>query len=60
MSTSNTITFDQAEIKKLTVKKLVSLDKEYELVLRTADQGVMLADAFNSETLFKVTLEATA
>lgn len=56
----NRVEFSGAEIKKLSVKKLVSLDKGYELVLTTEDQGVMLADLFDSTTLFKVSLEVQA
>lgn len=56
--TQNTVTFNAAAIKQLNVKQLVSGDKEYELKLRTGDQGVMLTDLFDAATTFKVTLEA--
>lgn len=51
------LSFQGAEIKKLGVKKLVSLDKEYEIVIRTMDQSIMLLDAYSSDVTFKVTVE---
>lgn len=51
------ITFTGAEIKKLGVKKLVSLDKEYEVIIRTADPMIMNLDMFDPLTTFKVSVE---
>ena len=55
---TNTVTFKHAEVKQLGVKKTASLDKEYRIVIDTIDQGVMLADVFDAETTFEVTIEA--
>jgi len=57
MPTVETVAFQGAEIKKLGVKKLVSLDKEYELVLRTGDPSIMNLDVFAPDVTFKVTVE---
>lgn len=43
-----------AEIKQVSVKKLVSLDKEYRIVLSTADQTCMLLDSFDTDVLVNV------
>lgn len=46
-----------AEIKKVTAKKhaiLVSLDVEYEIVLRTPDPNVLSLGALSPETLLTV------
>ncbi len=51
------LSFKNAEIKKLGVKKLVSLDKEYELVIRTMDPAIMALDSYGSEVTFKITVE---
>ncbi len=53
----NAVTFSEAEIKSIGVKKLASLDKEYRLVIDTADQTVLLLDQFATDVLFKVTVE---
>jgi hypothetical protein len=42
------------EIKKVTAKKLVSLDMEYEIVLRTPDPEVLSLGALSPETLLTV------
>jgi hypothetical protein len=46
-----------AEIKKVTAKKLVSLDIEYEVVLRTSNPEILSLGAVNPESL--VTVEVT-
>jgi len=47
-----------SEIKQVSVKKLASLDKQYEVVLRTDDQTAMLLDNFAPDVLVDVTVEA--
>ena len=44
----------EAELKKVTAKKLVSLDMEYEIVLRTQNPEVLSLGAVDPETLFRV------
>lgn len=44
----------QAELKKVTAKKLVSLDIEYEIVLRTNNPEVLSLGAMSPETLLNV------
>ena len=58
MAAQQPVTFAGAEIKKLGVKKLVSLDKEYEIVIRTADPSIMNLDVFDSTVTFKIAVEA--
>lgn len=60
MASATLVSFTGAEIKKLGVKKLVSLDKEYELVIRTADPSIMSLDQFASDVTFKVSVEVEA
>lgn len=52
----NSITFD-AEIKKVTSKKLASLDMEYQVVLSSQDLNLYALGEFPAETLLKVTVE---
>lgn len=47
-----------AEIKKVTAKKLVSLDIEYEVVLRTNNPEVLSLGAINPESLVTVEISA--
>ena len=44
----------EAEIKKVTAKKLVSLDMEYEVVLRTGNPDVLSLGAMDPESLVSV------
>lgn len=52
-----TVTFTGTELKKLSVKKTASLDKEYSLVMVTADPAIMNLDAYAPDVTFTVAVE---
>ena len=50
----------EAELKKVTAKKLVSLDMEYEIVIRTQNPEVLSLGALDPETLLTVEVTPSA
>ena len=56
MTTPDTITFD-AEIKKVSSKKLASLDMEYQLILSSQDENMFSLGLLDASKIITVTVE---